>query len=142
MKNRIFNIIVVVLFLIVAGTVISLKNRQKVIVDKSEIGKSIPVVDAQLPKLLDLGSHKCIPCKMMMPILDTLREVHAEKLDVEFIDVWQDREAGARYGIRSIPTQIIYDESGKELFRHVGFWSREDIESKLKELGIKLGGNS
>lgn len=131
-------IIILVLFAIAIGTVLTLKNRGK------KSGEVLPTVVAdstevkRLPKLLELGSHSCIPCKMMMPILDTFRAVHAGGLDVEFIDVWKDRDAGEKYGIRSIPTQIIYDADGKELFRHTGFWSREDIEAKFKELGIFL----
>jgi thioredoxin 1 len=39
-----------------------------------------------------------------------------------------------------IPTQIFYNAEGKELFRHVGFFGKEDILAKWKELGVKLGG--
>jgi thioredoxin 1 len=92
-----------------------------------------------LPRLLDLGSTECIPCKTMAPILEELRKTYAGKLDVEFIDVWADTKAGEQYGINLIPTQIFYDASGKELFRHEGFFGREDILAKWKELGVDLG---
>ncbi|WP_372806760.1 thioredoxin family protein [Pontiella sp.] len=88
-----------------------------------------------LPKLLDLGAGKCIPCKMMAPILDEMKETFAGQLDVEFIDVWEDQSVGAKYGIRMIPTQIFYDAAGKELFRHEGFFAREDMLAKWQELG-------
>lgn len=91
-----------------------------------------------LPKLLDLGSDKCIPCKMMIPVLDELTKEYKGKLEVEFIDVWKDRSAGEKYKIQSIPTQIFLDAKGKELFRHVGFYPKADIIAKFKELGIKL----
>jgi thioredoxin 1 len=91
-----------------------------------------------LPRLLDLGSTSCIPCKMMAPILDELKKTYAGKLQVDFIDVWQNKGAGEQYGIEAIPTQIIFDASGKELYRHTGFYSKEDILAKLKELGVKL----
>ena len=91
-----------------------------------------------LPRLLDLGSTSCIPCKMMAPILEELKAAHAGKLQVDFIDVWKDKEAGAKYGVEAIPAQIIFDASGKELYRHTGFYSKEDILAKLKELGVKL----
>jgi thioredoxin 1 len=97
-----------------------------------------PVAAAKLPKLLDLGADKCIPCKMMAPILEELKREYAGRLEVEFIDVWKNPEAGQRYGIRMIPTQIFYDADGKELYRHVGFISKEDILSKWKELGVEL----
>lgn len=141
MKNKKLNIIILVLFFAIAGSIIILKSLNSKTTG-STVTESSVKTETKLPKLLDLGSDRCVPCKMMMPILDTLRNVHAGKLDIEFIDVWQDRETGSQYGIRTIPTQIIFDASGIELYRHEGFWSREDIESKLKELGISLTDNS
>lgn len=91
-----------------------------------------------LPRLVDLGATKCIPCKMMAPILEDLKKTYAGKMDVQFIDVWANPDAGGKYGIKVIPTQIFYDAAGKELFRHEGFFSKEDILTKWKELGIEL----
>lgn len=92
-----------------------------------------------LPKLVDLGAGKCIPCKMMAPILEELKEEYQGKFDVVFIDVWENPDAGKQYGINLIPTQIFYDASGKELFRHEGFFAKEDILAKWKEVGIDFG---
>ena len=91
-----------------------------------------------LPRLVDLGADQCIPCKMMTPVLEELRSEYAGRLTVEFHDVWKDSSVGRRYGIRVIPTQIFYDASGEELFRHEGFMSKADILAKWKALGIIL----
>jgi thioredoxin 1 len=104
--------------------------------------KAVPTAAAKLPKLLDLGAGKCIPCKLMAPILEGLKKEYAGKMDVEFIDVWQNPDAGKQYGIEMIPTQIFYAASGKELFRHVGFFGKEDILGKWKELGVDVTGKS
>jgi thioredoxin 1 len=93
----------------------------------------------QVPKLVDLGADKCIPCKMMAPILEELKGDYAGKMDVQFIDVWKNPAAGKQYGIEVIPTQIFYDAKGKELFRHQGFFGKEDILGKWKELGVDIG---
>ena len=93
---------------------------------------------APLPRLVDLGAGKCIPCKMMAPILEELKETYAGRMDVVFIDVWENPDAGKEYGINLIPTQIFYDAAGTELFRHEGFLAREDILAKWKELGVDL----
>jgi len=93
---------------------------------------------ANLPKLIDLGATKCIPCKMMAPILEELKAEYAGKLNVVFIDVWENPEASKQHGINLIPTQIFLDAEGKELFRHEGFFSKEDILAKWKELGVEL----
>ena len=94
-----------------------------------------------LPKLLDLGAGKCIPCKMMAPILEQMKTEYAGKLEVEFIDVWRNPDAAKQYGIEVIPTQIFYDPTDKELFRHIGFFSKDDILAKWKELGMDLKGS-
>ncbi len=91
-----------------------------------------------LPRLVDLGAGKCVPCKLMAPILKDLQNTYAGKLDVQFIDVWENPKAGKEYGINVIPTQIFYNAAGKELFRHEGFYSKDDILAKWKEFGVDL----
>jgi len=93
---------------------------------------------AKLPRLVDLGADKCIPCKKMAPILEELKKDYAGRLDVEFIDVWKKPDAAKPYKVRLIPTQIFFGADDKELFRHEGFFSREDILAKWKELGVNL----
>jgi thioredoxin 1 len=100
--------------------------------------RAATVAAARLPRLLDLGSVSCIPCKMMAPILEQLKKEQAGKLRVDFIDVWKDRAAGEKYGVRAIPCQIFFDAVGKEVWRHEGFLGREDILAKCKELGFAL----
>ncbi|MDD5011681.1 MAG: thioredoxin family protein, partial [Phycisphaerae bacterium] len=98
---------------------------------------TIEAVDAQkLPRLLELGADKCIPCKMMKPILEELTQEYTGKLQVEFYDVWKDPAPGQKYGVRMIPTQIFLDPNGKELFRHEGFFSKEDILAAWKKFGF------
>ncbi len=93
-----------------------------------------------MPKLIDLGAHKCIPCKKMAPVLDELTKEYEGTFDVEFIDVWQKENApkAEEYGIKSIPTQIFFNAEGKELWRHEGFLSKEAILKKWKEFGVEL----
>ena len=97
------------------------------------------VEPAKLPRLVDLGADKCIPCKMMAPILEGLKKEYAGKMDVEFLDVWKNPDAGKQHKIQLIPTQIFFDTSGKELFRHEGFFGKEDILATWNKLGVNLG---
>jgi len=99
---------------------------------------AVAPVKKGLPKLLDLGAGKCIPCKMMTPILEQLKTEYAGALEVEFIDVWKNPDAGKQCKIEVIPAQIFYDATGKELFRHIGFFAKEDILAKWQELGVEL----
>ena len=91
-----------------------------------------------LPRLVDLGAGKCIPCKQMKPILAELTRDYADQFTVVFIDVWENRAEGAKYGIRMIPTQIFFSADGKELARHEGFMAKKDILAKWRELGVEV----
>lgn len=91
-----------------------------------------------LPRLLELGSDSCRPCQMMQPILAELRQEYPGKLQVDFIDVGKDTSAGQRYGIQAIPTQIFFDANGKEVFRHLGFYPKDEILAKFKEFHISF----
>lgn len=104
---------------------------------QAKTNKTLPPAKS-LPLLIDIGAKQCIPCKMMAPILDELKREYAGVLDVQFIDVWENPTAGQKYRIHAIPTQIFYDASGRELYRHMGFMSKEQILNAFKKLGIDL----
>jgi thioredoxin 1 len=87
--------------------------------------------------MIDLGAKKCVPCKMMAPILEKLEKDYQGKAVIHFYDVWEDREPATRFGIRGIPTQIFFDKDAKEVYRHVGFMSEADIVSQLTKMGVK-----
>ena len=91
-----------------------------------------------LPALKDFGSDKCIPCKTMAPILVELKTEYAGKFTVDFFDIWKDNTQGAKYGIQIIPTQIFFAADGTEMFRHEGFYSKDDILNKWRELGVEI----
>ena len=89
----------------------------------------------RLPRLLDLGAETCVPCRMMAPILDQLRTEYEGRLEVVFVDVRTNPDAAREHKIRVIPTQIFFAADGTEVFRHEGFFSREEILAKWRELG-------
>jgi len=136
-------IIIVVALIVTVYAVVAMKQGRSSTEPKDA---SSPATSSQvqpgnntgLPLLVDLGAGKCIPCKKMAPILEELKKEYAGKMGVEFIDVWKNPDAGKAYGIEVIPTQIFYDAQGKELFRHVGFFGKEDILGKWEELGVTI----
>jgi thioredoxin 1 len=101
-------------------------------------GTEARTVTGRVPRLVDLGANRCVPCRAMAPILEDLKKDYTGRLEVQFIDVWQDRAAGERYRIGMIPTQIFFAADGTELARHEGFFSREEILTTWARLGVKL----
>ena len=146
------NIAIVAAVVIAAATVVVIKQRQKeASQDQDMAGSPTTVADSAssssgqndvqeeaLPKLLDLGAGKCIPCKAMEPILEELEDSHADTFSVQFIDVWKNKQAAEKYGVQTIPTQIFFDAEGNELFRHEGFFSKEDILKTWEKYGVEV----
>ena len=89
------------------------------------------------PMLLDLGSATCIPCREMVPILDEVKKMYDGKAVVKVMDVYDNPEVANKYGIRVVPTQIFLDKDGKEVSRHEGFFSKEDIVKVFKGMGVE-----
>ena len=127
--KRILPILIVIVA--VTGVVVLKKGRQ-------EPAAPLPSHTPGMPRLLDLGSKGCTACTMLEPVLEALRSNHVGRLQVDFIDVWEHEEVATDYGIEIIPVQIFFDATGRELYRHQGFISAQDIEAKFEELGINL----
>lgn len=123
--------VTLVVVVLAVGTVLSLSGCNRQDAQRS-------TTPGARPRLLDLGATTCIPCKKMAPILEELRAEYEGKLDVEFVDVWKMPAVAKQYGVEIIPVQIFFDASGKELYRHEGFFAKEDILRKWEELGVNL----
>ena len=96
--------------------------------------KDLPVKG--MVTMIDLGAKKCIPSKMMAPIMEKMEKTYAGKAAVVFIDVWEHREQATRFRIRAIPTQIFFDADGKEVYRHSGFMSEKAIVYVMEQLDV------
>ncbi|OPY12316.1 MAG: Thioredoxin [Syntrophus sp. PtaB.Bin001] len=97
--------------------------------------KNVPVKG--IVTMVDLGATRCIPCKMMAPILKKMEKQYAGKAAIVFLDVWVDPKPAEYFRIRAIPTQIFFDKKGQEVYRHEGFMSEEQIVATLEKLGVK-----
>jgi len=96
---------------------------------------SVPI--KSMVTMVDLGADRCIPCKMMAPILESLEKEYRGRAAIVFLDVWKDPAPAKHFGIRAIPTQIFFDANGKEVARHEGFLSQEAIVAQLKAMGVE-----
>jgi thioredoxin 1 len=109
--------------------------------DKDKTDKKQTTADSVKKKVafIELGSVKCIPCKMMQPVMKEIETEYGDQVDVNFYDVWTDegQPYGRKYGIRVIPTQVFLDSEGKEFFRHEGFFPKEDLVKILKQKGVQ-----
>lgn len=86
------------------------------------------------PALLEFGAGFCSSCKDMEQIMAQLRASHGEQ--VEFRLVYNDKEPELfrQYQILLIPTQVFLDANGREVDRHIGALTREQVLQKLRNL--------
>lgn len=91
---------------------------------------------------IELGSVKCIPCKMMQPVMKNIEKKYGEQVKVIFYDVWtpEQRQYAEKYKIRVIPTQVFLDKNGVEFHRHEGFYPEAEIDKLLQGKGLKPKG--
>ena len=95
------------------------------------------VVQSPLPKLLDFGRGKCIPCKAMAPILKELSEEYKDRVIIKVIEIDQESGLTTANRIRLIPTQIFFDAKNQEVLRHEGFMGKDDIKKVFQKMGIQ-----
>lgn len=102
--------------------------------------ESIPIIEKKYKvTLIELGSVRCIPCKQMQSVMKSIEAKYGKEVKIEFYDVWTKagEPFGVKYSIESIPTQVFLDETGKEYFRHVGFFPEEELVKVLQQKGVK-----
>jgi thioredoxin 1 len=95
---------------------------------------------APLITFVELGSVKCVPCRMMQPVMKNIETKYGSQVKVVFFDIWKDdqKKYAQDYDIRVIPTQVFLDKSGKEVFRHEGFFPESEIDALLAKHGLKV----
>ena len=82
--------------------------------------------------LLEVGSDSCHSCQIMGRLLYTVKQKHPE-YSIYFVNVKKEREAAIKLKIQMIPTQIMLDDKGKEVFRHVGILSPDELNTLLEK---------
>jgi thioredoxin 1 len=89
---------------------------------------------------IELGSVRCIPCQQMQVVMKSIETKYSKEVKIDFYDVWTDagKPFGIKYAIEAIPTQVFLDETGKEYYRHVGYFPEEELVKVLQMKGVKM----
>jgi len=88
------------------------------------------------PTLVDFGANSCQPCRLMRPVLKEIDKEYSTKAQILVLDVYKYQKLASEYRVVFIPTLVFFDAKGKEVFRHVGVLEKDQIISKLKEIGM------
>jgi len=112
---------------------------------KQEQTENKPVKKAEEKKgktkvtFIELGSVRCIPCRKMIPVMESIKAKYPNDVTVIFHDVWtpKGKPYAKQFGINTIPTQVFLDKNGEEYFRHVGYFPEEELIKILKQKGVE-----
>ena len=86
------------------------------------------------PALYEFGSKYCIPCKEMKEVMAALKASHGDQVEFRMVYVDEEKPLFGEYKIVAIPTQVYLNAEGKEVDRHMGALSKEEVLKKLKDL--------
>ena len=89
------------------------------------------VADSKVPVLVDFWASWCMPCKMIAPVLEQIQaELGNEKIKIVKVNVDEQQELAAKFGIMSIPTLILFKD-GKKADSFLGAMPKDVLLSKL-----------
>ena len=91
------------------------------------------IINSELPAMVDFWAEWCGPCKMVSPVVEELAGEYEGKIKVAKMDVDQNRQTPARFGIRNIPTLILF-KGGEVVNTIIGAQPKSSIENELKKL--------
>jgi thioredoxin 1 len=104
-----------------------------VILEVSDDSFDSEIVKSDLPAIVDFWAEWCGPCKRVGPIMEELAREYDGKIKMAKMDVDNNRQTPAKYGIRNIPTLILF-KGGEVVNIIIGALPKSSIEDELKKL--------
>jgi thioredoxin 1 len=91
------------------------------------------IINSDLPAIVDFWAEWCGPCRMVGPVVEDLAKAYSGKIKVAKMDVDKNRQTPAKFGIRNIPTLILF-KGGQVANTIIGAQPKSYIEGELKKL--------
>ena len=87
---------------------------------------------------LEFGATGCSSCRMMEKVMEEVRSKYPLKIKVQFLNILlpANQDMMKYFGVAAIPTQVLLDGTGKEVFRHTGYFSFDDINKEFQKIKL------
>ena len=92
------------------------------------------IINSDIPAMVDFWAEWCGPCRMVGPIVEELAREYKGKIKMAKMNVDQNRETPAKFGIRNIPTLILFNKDGDVAKTIIGAQPKGNIDEELKKL--------
>jgi len=87
--------------------------------------------------VIEFGGPTCVPCVKMQPVLAELQQAFGGRAQIRNFYVTQYPSEAQFHKIMVMPTQVVFDPTGKEVTRHIGYWPKDEFLSALAKAGLK-----
>ena len=87
--------------------------------------------------VIEFGGPTCVPCVKMQPVLAELQQTFGGRAQIRNFYVTQYPREAQFHKIMVMPTQVVFDPTGKEVTRHIGYWPKDEVLAALAKAGLK-----
>ena len=136
MKRYSIMALAIPLFILVAAAFAAVPTTQRTPVPAATPQELASLLGSGTWVIMEFGGEHCIPCMHMQPVLQDLREALGKKAVIRNFWIQEHPDVAQQHKIMLMPTQVVFNPKGEEVFRHMGYFPPAEFQAALQKLGI------